>query len=741
MAVEAFRSRIGSALSNRDFAEVEAAWREYATLHPEDHEYLLNVAGQLSRYEKGPLAGELCLSLAKALLEKGEADAAFSAARGSLKASQKTEGLRDFLVKAYETRYASNEHLATFLEKSGLAEEGGGMRQQVDAMDRYLAFEEGAYVFHPGGWGYGVVADFDPAEEQMVVDFQKKPGHRIGILSATKILQRLADDHIGVYKHYRRTELDELIQTDPAKVFHLFLKSSGGKATLKQVREELVPDVLDKNAWSRWWSKAKKALLVDPLVRIGRGSSPELELRAKAKTIEEEVAEKMRARATGREKVAIAREYLRSLDLTPELAASVAGEIDAALGSEPKPPSRLALLYLKADLKVEGSAQAAEDGKEIAAGTEDLLGLLKSLEPSDRKRAVHDLITSGSEGWADRVGTLLHAGDNEIADVALEDLNKHRPDLLISLFNDLSANPRGNPSMFLWYAKGMLHGTIPEELAAGEKASTVMEKLLTLADQIGLEQKRTSDAELKEWLRHVRSFFTARRFKMFKAFTEEATLSYARYLYAKIQRNRGFTDQTKQALLDVVEGMHPEIHTAPEEDREVEVVGPSEDVIYTTLKGYHKKEAELRFILETEIPQNAEDLGRAAAHGDISENAEYSAALEKQEQLMRRVKELRDDLDKARILDPELVTTERVVVGTKVRVRNVGEGKVEIYSLLGPWDSDVARGIISYLSPVGMSLLGKKKGAEVEVQLPQGTAKYEVLDIEAAPSELLVAED
>ena len=64
MAVEALRSRIGSAMSNRDFAEVEAAWREYATLHPEDWEYLLQIAGQLSRYDKGPVVGELCVSLA-----------------------------------------------------------------------------------------------------------------------------------------------------------------------------------------------------------------------------------------------------------------------------------------------------------------------------------------------------------------------------------------------------------------------------------------------------------------------------------------------------------------------------------------------------------------------------------------------------------------------------------------------------------------------------------------------------
>jgi len=738
MAVEAFRSRIGSALSNRDFSEVEAAWREYASLHPEDYEYLLGIAGQLSRYDKGPVAGELCLSLAQTLLDKGEPQAALAAARASLKASQRTEGLREMLVACFRACHPDNPDLDEFLQKSGLSGESGGLRQQVDALDRYLTFEEGAHVFHRGGWGYGVVSEFDADEERMVVDFQRKPGHRIGILNATKILERLPEDHFGVYKHYRREELDELIKEKPAQVFHIFLNSSGGKATLKQVREEIVPDVLDKSTWSRWWSKAKRALLKDPKIKIGKGSSPQLEMRDEAKPIETEVAEKMRARASGLEKVKVAREYLRTLDLTPELAAAVGSEVDAALGEENGEDSaRLALYYLKTDLKAEGAVQAAEEAKNILSGAEDFVALLEPMEPADRKRAVQELIAAGEESWAENVAAVLRSGDADVADTALDALHKQRPDILISLFADLSTSPRSNPNMFLWYVRGLLHGTIPPELAPGEKETMVMEKLLTLANQVGLEHKRTSDKDLKDFLRHLRSFFTSRRFRMFKEFVEKASLSYARYLFAKIQRNHGFTDQTKSALLDVLEAGHPQIHTAPEEEAPREDVAPATDFIYTTLSGYHKREAELKHILEIEVPRNAEDLGRAAAHGDISENAEYDAALEKQDHLMRRVRELRDDLDRARILDPDQVTTDRVVVGTRVKLNNLTKKKEESYALLGPWDSNVQEGVISYLSPVGRGLLGKERGDRADIELPKGHVSYEILDIAPATNELL----
>jgi len=743
MAAEAFRSRIGSALANRDFAEVEAAFREYASLHPEDHEYLIGAAGQLLRYDKGVLASELLLSLAQTLLEKGDVDGAFEAARAALRASQRPEGLREVLVAAYKAKHGSNPHLDTFLEKSGLTGEGA-VRPQVEALDRYLTFAEGAYVFHRGGWGYGVVAEFDPDEERMVVDFQRKPGHQIGIQSATKILERLPDDHIGVYKHYRLDELKEMMEKDPAGVFRIFLGSHGGKSTLKHVREAFVPDVLDKSAWSRWWTRAKKAILKDPQIKVGKGSTPAIELRARALTVEEEIVERMRSRANPHEKIAAAREFLRSLDLTPSLAAAIDAEIEAALPNTTDVAGRIGLLYLRADLKGEGAAATAEEAKRILEQEPDVVALFEALDPSDRRRAAQDLIASGTPEATERAVAILRAGDVEAADSILDHLKKNRPDVLVNFFGQLSANPRENPELFLWYARGFLNGSIPAELAPGEKETTVIEKLLTLADQVGLEVKRTANAELKEFLRHTRSFFTSRRLKMFEEFVTRTSLDYGRYLFAKIQRNRGFTDQTRQALQDVIEAHHPDIRTAPAEAAEAAEapaeVAPAADVIYTTLHGYRRREQELKHIRDVELPKNAEDLGRAKAMGDISENAEYSAALEEHEHLTRRLKELSEDLDRARILDPEQVTTDKVVVGTRVKLTNLTKGGEETYALLGPWDTDLERGVISYLSPVGRGLLGKGRGAKAEIVLPEGAVAYEIVDIEAAPSDLLQAE-
>ncbi len=731
MSVEALRSRLGSALSSRDLAEIEAGWKEYVGLHPTEYPHLLHVAEQMARFDKSGLVGELCLGLAKTLSDRGDHAGAFRVAQLAIRIGPRAPGLREFLLTVYQALYAGRPHIEDFLAKSGLAEEGN-LRQQVETLDKYLAFEEGAHVFHQGGWGYGEVVEFDPVQEQMVVDFQKKKQHKIGLLSATKILQRLAPDHFGVFQHYRPDELKEIIATDPARVFRIYLASYGRQAPLKNIREALAPAVLTKAEWSRFWGKAKKAILKDPRLKVGKGASPVVELREKAMSVEEEVAEKMEARETGIEKCAVAREYLRTLDLTPPLAAAIGGLVDRAIAKGPGSPStKLALLYLKADLGGEGAPAARKEAAALAAAQSDLAALLLPLETGDRKSVLHDLMAEGGDEWPARIDSLLRGGDAEIASLAFDHLAKARPEMATAFLTRLTASPREAPDQFLWFARAFLSGALAPELIPGETRDTVMDKLLTVANQLGLDAKRAGDPALKEFLRQVRNFLTSRRGKFFAEYVGQVNLEYARFLHAKVYRNRGLTDQTKQILLEEIEGEHPKVRTAPGK----EDAGPeaADEVVYTSRRGYHKREAELRNLMEVEIPANAEDLGRAARFGDISENAEYSAALEKQAFLMRRLKELRTDLERARIIEPGEVTAERVVLGTRVRLSNKSRGIEERFTILGPWDVDLEHGVISYLSPVGKGLLGNEAGSHVEITLPDGKVNYEILGVEKDP--------
>ena len=140
-----------------------------------------------------------------------------------------------------------------------------------------------------------------------------------------------------------------------------------------------------------------------------------------------------------------------------------------------------------------------------------------------------------------------------------------------------------------------------------------------------------------------------------------------------------------------------------------------EDVIYSTAAGIERGKKELLRLTQKELPKSAEDIARARAQGDLSENYEYKAAKEKQARLMKRISQLRADLAKARPIEPATVDATRVSVGTRVALEDAS-GESHEYAILGPWDSEHEKGIISYLAPLGKQLLGKKPGDTVEIE-------------------------
>ncbi|MBM3313638.1 hypothetical protein FJY70_03485 [candidate division WOR-3 bacterium] len=139
-----------------------------------------------------------------------------------------------------------------------------------------------------------------------------------------------------------------------------------------------------------------------------------------------------------------------------------------------------------------------------------------------------------------------------------------------------------------------------------------------------------------------------------------------------------------------------------------------DQVIYTTEPGLAKAKAELRRIMEQEIPRAADEIAQARAHGDLSENYEYKAAKEKQGRLLAKAKRLREEIARARIVSAADVDTSEVSVGCRVRMDD-GSGHVVEYSILGPWDADLEQGTISYLSPFAQLLLGRKLGDGIEI--------------------------
>ncbi|BCB96420.1 transcription elongation factor GreA [Dissulfurispira thermophila] len=151
-----------------------------------------------------------------------------------------------------------------------------------------------------------------------------------------------------------------------------------------------------------------------------------------------------------------------------------------------------------------------------------------------------------------------------------------------------------------------------------------------------------------------------------------------------------------------------------------------------TPEGYQKLKDELDRLLKVERPKNIQDIAEARAHGDLSENAEYHAAKERQSFIEGRIQELQAKLAMADVIDPAKINQSRVAFGAKVKVIDTEADTEYEFTLVGPEEADVKAGKISISSPVGKALIGKEVGDVAVVKAPARTIEYEIIEISFA---------
>ncbi|NOY45006.1 MAG: transcription elongation factor GreA [Deltaproteobacteria bacterium] len=154
-----------------------------------------------------------------------------------------------------------------------------------------------------------------------------------------------------------------------------------------------------------------------------------------------------------------------------------------------------------------------------------------------------------------------------------------------------------------------------------------------------------------------------------------------------------------------------------------------------TRQGYSRLREELERLKKVDRVEVVKEIQVARAHGDISENAEYHAAREKQGWIEAKIRDLETKLAESDIVDPPRGPQERVRFGVRVRLEDLDTGGEEkVYEIVGPHESDVNEGRISITSPLARALLNKEVGDDVEVDAPRGVKEYEILEIEGLGS-------
>jgi len=336
------------------------------------------------------------------------------------------------------------------------------------------------------------------------------------------------------------------------------------------------------------------------------------------------------------------------------------------------------------------------------------------------KRAVLDRVQrTDPDGWPDFFAGAMPAGPAELCDwMARELQGAGRGGDLPAIAAGILQYPHELAEALVWVWKWAGNGELINE-KGGPDPERLLTDFLNVADRAARESRSAFAGK-------IRGAISGRNYAAARTLMEAMDDRSARHVKEALNRFPGLTDMVRVHVTDLLVETHPNIYA--------EYVPPWEDeeVLYSTRAGLDAKNVVYSGFVHEKLPNIAEAIGRAASHGDLSENAEYTAALEERERLTERANALKAQLDIAKILPDEFADGDAVTIGSRIVSRDRDTGAKMTLTFLGPWDVDVEGGIYSYRAPLSQAFMGKMVGSVVEVELDREKKRFEVVVIESA---------
>ncbi len=629
------------------------------------------------------------------------------------------------MTEAVRRRWAGRTDLDALLDRSGVV--GGTaseLAKQAEALERYLRLEPGAYVFHKTGWGIGKIVDYSPEKGKCTIDFLTKRGHLMDLLAAADLLERLRDDDLLVMKAYKKDQLAKEAAEKPIEVLRHVLVKLGGDAPLRHVKDLLIPDVIDKTAWAAWWREAKKQATLDPSFTIGAGTDPRITYTEGGSADFTTLLQRQLSFAqTPLEQQKTIREFTKiaGTDAGARAVLAQQAKTDLARAHPTDISTRLAWSVILADLE---GVDATSELAPTFAGLADPRPLLKAVHADDaRALAAKACMQARPDDGPGFILELALTEDLVLADVYADHaLAKKDNAQLERLLTPVFSDPMARPLLYEWADPRPRARPVAARRAEPRQTA---EQVLKVLDGTAYASRREGNERKAKAVEAMANLLADRNCRIMADACSAVDDEGARHLLRLINRNQGLKPRLQEKLEDTILRSHPQALAVGR----VEVTSDAPlTEIYVTAAGIEKMRREYDKIVNEEMPANAAEIQRAREFGDLSENAEYHAAREKQGMLQARSNMIKSTLSLSREIRPEIIRTDAVSVGCRVRLRDPA-GKEVVYTLLGPADIDVKRGIINYQTPLGQSLMGKRPGETVNLEVMGDKHTFEVLEI------------
>jgi transcription elongation GreA/GreB family factor len=580
----------------------------------------------------------------------------------------------------------------------------------------------GTFCLHKS-WGFGRVREWNLLLNQIVIDFATKKSHPMQAQYAAENLTPLAPEHFLVRKATDLASIKNLTKESPVALVQNILESLDGKASAQQIGDWLIGDIFTEAEWKRWWESTRKALKTSGAFSIPAKKTDPIQIRGEGVSHADELLVAFNKARQPKQQIAAAEQIIKSYEQFKEPEKQlqpivVATENAAARNQKLHPELAFELIIARDDLLARvPSLHTTHIGltlpKMIVEEEKRLTLILPNLPAAKEKRVLQALPAALGAGWTERALHLMEASHGRMVAQIPRILNETGQHAELRTMLQRSIREHSATSeMLIWLC--------------GEKEdwSDLITPDLLWAILAALEREQHSG--------------TGRASKLQKALVDDRELlgemfkkvdvGLARDAMRRLQVTPLFDELTKRSLLARMVKVYPDLESMIAGAESQEKAAP----LIVSWSSLEKRRAEYEEVVKVKIPANTKEIAIARSYGDLSENFEFKAAKQMQSVLMRRKAELEVMLHDARGTSFENPDTSRVSIGTIVTLRNAETNVEETYTILGAWDGDPERHIISYKTAIGQALLGHEVGETVSLNTEHDAAQFTIISIQPA---------
>jgi transcription elongation factor GreA len=599
--------------------------------------------------------------------------------------------------------------------------------QLKSSREKLVAMAPGAYCLNRS-WGFGKIREYNASENKLIIDFENnRSGHPMDPAFCVDKLDILDADNILVQYHTNREHINELIEKRPVDlVVNVLSKCPDGAASATEL-ETILSRLMDADRFKRWWNAVKKALAKEPRIACPAKKSDPYVLRDEPIHPDSHLLEEFFETKRPREKIWAAETLLHLAPAMPEVKERLSDVLETLTQTlqtshQLSNAERLQGIWVHGDIaKSLGNETASSneaDLRNLLENSSNLSDLMQDLPPTSYKRFLETLRNLYPDAWQTKIIQLLRlsAGKSTQECVAFL-MEQDQAAVIKEAFTQWldEQNLRG-PVLF-WIIKNRASRKYMPVIE-GMFGAKLLGAVLYAIDHEALQLTNLKRIALADLLSEDTTLIS----DMLK----DCSLEVAKDIAQSLLLSQGFEPLTKKSLIARFIKLYPSIQSLVAGESQ----GETERLIVSR-ESFTIRQKELEELISQKIPDNKRAIAIAREHGDLRENSEYKMARQDQEFLMARKTQLESELARASITDFKDAPSDKIGIGSIVELRAEGSSKIVTQHVMGAWDSNPDKNILSYKTPLGKALLGKHVGDEASTNIDGKKETWTIVSIKA----------